>query len=120
MCLLGLICVVLASACVRNRDPIQTDPYPVSPTAPVISRHLQIPPEFDVVGAQYAMTTLTDVLGDQISTASRAQSREFISVYAIRRATKEKVLLVYEDVAHRPQPIEIITLDQRPPTDSMP
>jgi hypothetical protein len=40
------------------------------------------------------MTTLTEVSADRGIAGSRAQRREFISVYAIRRATKEKVLLV--------------------------
>jgi len=115
VCLLGLI-GVFVSAC--KQGAIETAPYPVSPTTPIVTQHLQIPPEFDVIGAQYSMTTLTEVSGDRGIAGSRAQSREFISVYAIRRATKEKVLLVYEDLAHRAQPVEIITLDQRAAKDS--
>jgi hypothetical protein len=40
--------------------------------------------------------------------SSTIGGRAFVRVYAVRRDTREQVLLLYEDIAHRRRPIQII------------
>ena len=55
-------------------------------------------------------TGLAEVSGFKGSTSSDVQTRPLLSVYAVRRSTGEQLLLVYEDLAQRKQPSQIIRL----------
>lgn len=91
---------------------VSTAPYPVSPTAAIEHTDLEVPADLEIRSASYSVTSLTDVSGFHGSTNSSVQVRPFLTVYAVRRSTGEQLLLVYEDLAQRKQPSQIIRLVQ--------
>ena len=90
--------------------PVMTRPYPVSASAPVERSDLEIPPDLEVRSASYSMTGLPNVSGTNGSTYSDVQVRPLLTVYAVRRATGEQLLLIYDDLSQRKQPSRIVRL----------
>jgi len=89
---------------------VSTGPYPVSATAAIERYELELLPDLEVRSASYSITGLSDVNGFKGSTSSSVQLRPLLTVYAVRRSTGEQLLLVYEDLAQRKQPSQIIRL----------
>lgn len=104
--LLALVALASASAC---RQPINTLPPPASPTAMVRYYDLEVPADLEVRSVDFAAATFSDASGAPGGFVSTTVGgRAFVKVYAVRRGTGEQFLLLYEDIAHRRQPIEII------------
>lgn len=95
----------LAAGCTAA---VNTVPEPVSPTAAVQYYDLDIPPDLEVKSVDFAATAFTDVSGFHGATSSTTTGRAFVKVYAVQRRTGEQYLLLYEDPAHRRQPIQVI------------
>jgi hypothetical protein len=102
--ILSLI-IAVASACTR---PVNTVPEPVSPAASVQYYDLDIPSDLEIKAVDFAATAFTDVSGINGQTSSSTSGRGFIKVYAVQRGTGEQFLLLYEDVARRKRPIQVI------------
>jgi hypothetical protein len=101
-----LAALVSAVAC---RPQVDTLPKPVSPTDPVQYYDLEVPPGLDIRAVDFSASTFSDASGPPGgSVSSTIGGRAFIKVYAVRRATGEQLLLLYEDIARRPRPIQII------------
>jgi len=90
--------------------PVMTRPYPVSASAAVERSDLEIPRDLEVRSASYSVTSLANVSGTNGSTSSDVQVRPLLTVYAVRRATGEQLLLIYDDLAQRKQPSRIVRL----------
>jgi hypothetical protein len=100
---------IAVSGCAR---PIATAPYPISPTAAVERNDLEVPADLEIRSASYSVTSLPDVTGVHGNTNSSVQVWPYLTVYAVRRSTGEQLLLIYEDLAQRKQPSQIIRLVQ--------
>ena len=109
-----LLLLALASAAACQQQPISFDPHPVSVTAPTLRYDLVIPRNLEVRSADYSATALGEVGGIEGSTRSRIEVRDLVKLYAVDRTTGEQFVLVYEDIAHRKEPIQIIRLLQAP------
>jgi hypothetical protein len=86
-----------AGACVT---PTYTVPEPVDPTDPVREYTLEIPPNLEVRNVDFSATEFKH--GDEVG------GRGFLKVYAVDRGSGEAVLLIFEDIAHRKQPLQVI------------
>lgn len=100
--LLLAICGV-AGACVT---PTYTVPEPVDPTDPVQEYALEIPPNLDVHHVDFSAT--------EFKRDDQVWGRGFLKVYAIDRESGDAVLLLFEDIAHRKQPLQVIRFRKRP------
>jgi hypothetical protein len=103
--------IAVASACTA----VNTVPEPVSPDAPIQFYALDIPSDLEIKAIDFTATSFTDVSGFNGTTSSSTSGRAFVKVYAVQRRTGEQFLLVYEDVARRKKPIEVIHF--RPASD---
>ena len=101
-------CVLLALVFSVACSPVNTVPEPVSPKAAVQHFDLEIPPDLEIRSVDFTATTFSDVSGAGGTTSSETGGRAFVKVYAVRRATGEQFLLLYEDIQHRKQPVQII------------
>lgn len=93
-----------AGAC----TPVNTVPEPVAPTAAIQYHDLEIPADLEVKSADFSATTFSDVSGSGGSTSSSVGGRAFVKVYAVHRTTGEQYLLLYEDIARRKRPVQVI------------
>ena len=92
---------------------IDTLPPTVSPTAAVQYYDLEIPPGLEIRDVDFSAATFSDVFGAPGgATTSTASGRAFVKVYAVHRNTGEQFLLVYEDVARRRRPVQVIRFVQ--------
>ena len=99
-----LAAVVAATAC----TPVNTVPEPVSPSAAIQYYDLEVPPDLEIKSVDFSATTFSDVSGSQGSTSSSVGGRAFVKVYAVHRTTGEQFLLLYEDIARRKRPVQVI------------
>lgn len=99
-----LLTLVSVIAC----GPVNTVPRPVSPTAAIQYFDLEIPPDLEIRSVDFSATTFSEVSGAGGATASETGGRAFVKVYAVRRATGEQFLLLYEDIEHRKRPVRVI------------
>jgi hypothetical protein len=97
--------IAVASACA---GPVNTVPDPVSPSASVQYYDLDIPSDLEIKAVDFTATTFTDVTGVNGITSSNTSARGFVKVYAVQRRTGEQFLLLYEDIARRKRPIQVI------------
>jgi len=98
--------IALGVACTQ---PVNTVPPPVTPTDAVQYYDLQIPSELDIRTIDFSATTFADVNGPpEGATTSSVGGRAFVRVHAVHRTTGEHYLLLYEDVAHRRRPVQIV------------
>lgn len=88
--------------------PVNTVPDPVSPTAAIQYYDLEIPADLEIKSVDFSATTFSDVSGAGGSTSSAVGGRAFVKVYAVHRRSGEQYLLLYEDIAHRKRPVQII------------
>lgn len=88
--------------------PVNTVPDPVSPTAAIQYYDLEIPADLEIKSVDFSATTFSDVSGAGGSTSSAVGGRAFVKVYAVHRGTGEQYLLLYEDIAHRRRPVQVI------------
>ena len=96
------LCAAIACA------PVNTVPPPVSPTAAIQYYDLEIPANLEVKSVDFSATTFSDVSGAGGTTSSAVGGRAFVKVYAVHRGTGAPFLLLYEDIEHRRQPVQII------------
>lgn len=96
--------LVSAVAC----SPVNTVPAPVSPTAAIQHYDLEIPADLEIKSVDFSATTFSEVSGSAGATSSSVGGRAFVKVYAVHRTTGEQFLLLYEDIARRRQPVQII------------
>jgi hypothetical protein len=96
--------VISAVAC----SPVNTVPEPVSPTAAIQYFDLEVPADLEVRAVDFSATTFSDVSGSGGSTTSEVGGRAFVKVHAVHRTTGEQFLLLYEDIARRKRPVQVI------------
>jgi hypothetical protein len=93
-------------ACVQ---PVNTVPPPVAPTDAVQYYDLEIPSDLDIKSVDFSASTFADVTGTpETATSSTVGGRAFVKVYAVHRTSGDQYLLLYEDVANRKRPVQII------------
>ena len=103
--LLPVILIVgAASAC----HTVNTIPPPPSPTDPVKHYDLDIPEALEIKAVSFDATAFSDVSGTGSTTSTQMGGRAFLKVYAVHRQTGEQYLLIYEDIAHRKTPVQVI------------
>ena len=105
---LPLLIAIASAACTST---INTLPPVTDPAAPVQEVSLQIPEGLDVRSVHYSATMYPNVSGTSGSygvTSTSVGGRAFVQVVAVDRETGEQVLLLYEDIAQRSEPIQII------------
>ena len=104
--LFGVSLLVALAACHRT---VNTLPAPVGPADPVHYADIDVPAGLEIRSVDFSATTFSDASsgagGDVWSTIG---GRAFVKVYAVHRTSGEQYLLLYEDIAHRRQPIQII------------
>ena len=103
-------CVTSAAvALTACHQAVNTMPPVLTPAADVQRLDLELPPDLDVRGIDFAPTTYADVRGTpDVGTSSRVAGRAFVKVWAVHRRTGEQYLVLYEDIAHRRRPTQII------------
>jgi hypothetical protein len=94
--------------------PVNTVPEPVSPSAAIQHYDLEIPVDLEIKSVDFSATTFSDVSGSGGSTSSAVGGRAFVKVYAVHRSTGEQNLLLYEDIARRKQPVQVIRFVRSP------
>lgn len=102
--LLRLLILVWVVGC----SPVNTVPEPVSPTAAIQYYDLEVPLDLEIRSVDFDATTFSEVSGSGGTTGSEVGGRAFVKVYAVHRRTGEQFLLLYEDIAHRKRPVQII------------
>jgi hypothetical protein len=102
-----LILPLLVSG-VACQPTVNTIPPVAGPMTPVQYYDLQLPRDLEVKAVDFTATTYADVSGVNGMTSSSVAGRAFVKVYAVHRTTGEQFLLLYEDIAHRAQPAQII------------
>ena len=100
--------------CVTGCQTINTVPDPVSPTAAIQYYDLDVPPDLEIRAVDFSATTFSEVAGTGGATSSSVGGRAFVKVYGLRRKTGEQFLLLYEDIVHRKQPVQIIRFRPAP------
>jgi hypothetical protein len=93
--------VLALAACM----PVNTVPDPVKPTDPVQEFELEIPANLEVRHVDFSASSFSDVSGGQ-----PVRGRAFLKVYAVDRASGDPVLLLYEDIARRKHPVQVIRM----------
>ena len=88
--------------------PVHTMPPPPSPSDPVKHYDLEIPDALEIKAVSFDATAFSDVSGAGNVTSTQIGGRAFLKVYAVHRQTGEQYLLIYEDIAHRKTPIQVI------------
>ena len=89
-------------------SPVNTVPAPVSPTAAIQYYDLEVPADLEIKSVDFSATTFSDVSGTASTISSNVGGRAFVKVYAAHRTTGEQYLLLYEDIAHRRRPVQVI------------
>ena len=97
--------VVSGVAC---QPTVDTMPPVASATTAVQYHDLQLPRDLEVKAVDFTATTYADVSGVNGMTSSSVAGRAFVKVYAVHRTTGEQFLLLYEDIANRSRPSQII------------
>ena len=97
--------VLVSGACTAT---VNTMPPVAGPTTAVQYYDLQLPRDLEVKAVDFTATTYADVSGMNGSTSSSVAGRAFVKVYAVHRTTGEQFLLLYEDIANRARPAQII------------
>jgi hypothetical protein len=111
-----MIPVVLILGAAAACHPVNTIPPPPSPTDPVKHYDLDIPEALEIKAVTFDATAFSDVSGSGNVTSTQMGGRAFLKVYAVHRQTGEQYLLIYEDIAHRKTPVQVIRF--RPVPDS--
>jgi hypothetical protein len=96
--------LVSAVAC----STVNTVPEPVAPTAAIQHYDLEVPADLEIRSVDFSATTFSDVSGSGGTTVSAVGGRAFVKVYAVHRTTGEQFLLLYEDIARRKRPVQVI------------
>ena len=107
-----IVAVLALAAC----SPVNTVPAPVAPSDPIQYYDLDLPESLQVQSIEFTATTFSDVSGYGGATSSETGGRAFLQVYAIHRDTGEQYLLLYEDIANRKLPFQVIRF--RPTSDA--
>jgi hypothetical protein len=102
------VLLLVSFAWVAGCAPVNTVPEPVAPTAAIQYYDLDVPPDLEIKAVDFSATTFSDVSGAGGTTSSAVGGRAFVKVHAVRRKTGEQFLLLYEDIAHRKLPVQII------------
>ena len=100
-----LALLAMGTACVQ---PVNTVPPAVTPADPVQYYDLELPPDLDIKAVDFSATTFSDVSGTKSATSSSIGGRAFVKVYAVSRTNGDQFLVLYEDVARRKRPVQII------------
>lgn len=100
--------------CIAGCQTVNTVPEPVAPTAAIRYYDLDVPPDLEIRAVDFAATTFAEVAGAGGSTSSSVGGRAFVKVYGVSRKTGEQFLLLYEDIARRKQPVQIIRFRPAP------
>jgi hypothetical protein len=108
--------VIAAALALAACGPPNTEPAPVAPNDPIQYYDLDLPESLQVQSIQFAATTFSEVSGYGGATGSEIGGRAFLQVYAIHRDTGDQYLLLYEDIANRKQPVQVIRF--RPTSDA--
>lgn len=101
----------LALFCAACASTINTLPPLADARTPLQEVTLEIPDGLEIRSVSYTATMYPDVSGSSGSagmTSTEAGGRAFVHVVAVDSASGEQVLLIYENLAERPQPIQII------------
>jgi hypothetical protein len=108
MSAMAVLAALLVAACTTTFPATNTVPRPVSATAASQYYNLEVPANLEIKSVDFSATTFTEVSGDRKSTSSEVGGRAFVKVYAVHRTTGEHFLLLYEDVANRRLPVQVI------------
>lgn len=85
-----------------------TVPAPVAPGDPIQHYDLDLPESLEVQSIEFAATTFSEVAGYGGTTSSEMGGRAFLQVHAIHRETGDHYLLLYEDIANRKHPVQVV------------
>ena len=102
------IALLLLGGCTRT---VNTLPPVTRPDAPLQEITLEIPDGLEVRSVDYDASMFSNVSGTSGTygvTTTAVGGRAFVKVFAIDRGSGEQVLLLYENIAERPRPIQII------------
>ncbi len=102
------LCILPALLSAVACSPVNTVPAPVSPTAAIQYYDLEVPADLEIKSVDFSATTFSDVSGTASTISSNVGGRAFVKVYAAHRTTGEQYLLLYEDIAHRRRPVQVI------------
>ena len=99
---------LIVAATLVGCSPVNTVPPPVSPEDPVQHYDLEIPASLEIRSVEFTATTFSEVTGYDRATGSKVGGRAFLQVYAVHRETGDQYVLLYEDIARRKQPVQVI------------
>lgn len=94
---------VATSACFT---PVYTVPERVGPVDPVVEFDLEVPSNLEIRQVDFVATEYSTDYEGRYSGA--IGGRAFLKVYAVDRTTGDAVLLLYEDIERRKQPVQIV------------
>ena len=77
--------------------------------------HIQIPDGYDVQSVDYDASYVGLAGGNSGTVTTEIAGRGVVAVYAVRTATGERVVLVYDDIEGRVTPSAVIHLDRAAP-----
>jgi hypothetical protein len=110
---LPVVALVAAAAC---HTTVNTVPAPAAPEDPVAHYDIEIPEALEIKSVSFNATTFSEVSGNEFGVGSRVGGRAFLEVYAVHVRTGDQYLLIYEDIARRKTPVQIVRF--RPVSDS--
>lgn len=101
--------VPLFAALVACQTTVNTLPSPIGPMDPVGYADLEVPAGLEIRSVDFSAATFSDASGPPGGgVSSTLGGRAFVKVYAVHRTSGEQYLLLYEDIARRPRPIQVI------------
>lgn len=100
-----LLTYAVAACAITACFPVNTVPEPVAPSDPVAEYELEIPGNLEVRHVDFSATIYADGSGNLHDTS--VGGRAFLKVHAVDRDSGEAVLLLYENVAERKQPVQV-------------
>lgn len=110
--LIILIFTFVLTACTGA---VYTLPNVARADSPVVTEHLIIPEEFEIISADFDASLsakASSAAGGPVS--STTFGRAFIKLHCRHKETKEEYLLLYEDLKNRSKPIQIIKFEKVP------
>ena len=106
--ILSLLLCSLALAVVGCSTTVNTLPPLATATDPAQHYTLDLPEGLEVKSVDFDATLFSNVSGSGTNTSTSLGGRAFVKVYAVDRQTGEQYLLLYENIARRTEPTQVI------------
>jgi hypothetical protein len=97
---------LIAAALLLGCQPLNTVPAPLAPEEPTQQYELVLPGNLEVHNVEFSAALVSR--GSVNDPSGGVEGRGFVKVYAVDRDSGDSVLLIYENVAERKEPVQVV------------